>query len=104
EHAFPGVGFFEKRELGKLTDTAAEAAAAWWADAERDPNAALWRQLAAIALRHPTPPPIAIARAIAAWRSGPASLRGDGDAIGELLTEKLTTAGGEIRAGKVTEI
>src|ERR1044071_4583912 len=44
EHAFPGVGFFEKRELGKLTEQAAEAAAAWWADAERDPHAALWRQ------------------------------------------------------------
>src|SRR6185436_10893890 len=27
EHAFPGVGFFEKRELGKLTDAAADDAA-----------------------------------------------------------------------------
>lgn len=104
EHAFPGVGFFEKRELGKLTEQAAEAAAAWWADAERDPHAALWRPLAAIAQRHPAPAPIAIARAITAWRSGPAALRGDGDAIRELLTEKLTTAGGEVRAGKVTEL
>src|SRR5262245_49749798 len=104
EHAFPGVGFFEKRELARLTEPAAEAAAAWWADAERDPHAALWRQLAAIALRHLAPAPIAIARAIAAWRIGPASLRGDGDAIRELLTEKLTTAGGEIRAGKITEL
>jgi phytoene dehydrogenase-like protein len=104
EHAFPGVGFFEKRELGKLTEQAAEAAAAWWADAERDPHGALWHQLAAIAQRHPAPPPIAIARALTAWRSGPASLRGDGDAVRELLTEKLTTAGGEIRAGKVTEL
>jgi phytoene dehydrogenase-like protein len=104
EHAFPGVGFFEKRELGKLTADAAEAAAAWWADAERDPNAALWRPLAAIAQRHPAPAPIAIARAITAWRTGPGALRGDGDAIRELLIEKLTTAGGEIRAGKVTEL
>ncbi len=104
EHAFPGVGFFEKRELAKLTDQAAEAAGAWWADAARDPHGALWRQLAAIALRHPSPAPIAIARAIAAWRTGPAALRGDGDAIRELLAEKLTTAGGEIRAGKVTEL
>jgi phytoene dehydrogenase-like protein len=104
EHAFPGVGFFEKRELGKLIEQAAEAAAAWWADAERDPYAALWRQLGAIAQRHPAPAPIAIARAITAWRSGPAALRGEGDAIRELLTEKLTTAGGEVRAGKVTEL
>lgn len=104
EHAFPGVGFFEKRELAKLIDQAAEAAAAWWADAERDAHAALWRQLAAIAQRHPAPPPIAIARAVAAWRTGPAALRGDGDAIRELLAEKLTTAGGEIRAGRITEL
>jgi hypothetical protein len=104
EHAFPGVGFFEKRELAKLTEQAAEAAGAWWADAERDPHAGLWRQLAALALRHPAPPPVAIARAVAAWRTGPAALRGDGDAIRELLTEKLTTAGGEVRAGKITEV
>ena len=104
EHAFPGVGFFEKRELAKLTEQAGEAARAWWSDAERDPSAGLWRQLAAIALRHPAPPPIAIARAVDAWRTGPTALRGDGDAIRELLAEKLTTAGGEIRAGKVTEI
>src|SRR5262249_51800921 len=50
------------------------------------------------------PAPIAIARAVHAWRIGPAALRGDGDAIRDLLTEKLTTAGGEVRAGKITEI
>jgi phytoene dehydrogenase-like protein len=104
EHAFPGVGFFEKRELAKLTEQAAAAAAAWWADAERDPHAALWRPLAAIAMRHPAPAPIAVARAVDAWRTGPTALRGDGEAIRELLAEKLTTAGGEIRAGKVTEL
>jgi len=102
EHAFPGVGFFEKRELAKLTEQAAEAARAWWSDAET--VAPAWRRLAAIALRHPAPPPIAIARAIDAWRTGPSALRGDGDAIRELLIEKLTTAGGEVRAGKVTEL
>jgi phytoene dehydrogenase-like protein len=104
EHAFPGVGFFERRELARITEQAADAARAWWADAERDRNAGRWRQLAAVALHHPSPPPIAIARAVAAWRTGPAALRGDGDAIRELLAEKLTTAGGEIRAGKVTEL
>jgi phytoene dehydrogenase-like protein len=104
EHAFPGVGFFEKRELARIVESAADAARAWWADAERDPSAARWRHLAAIALRHPTPPPIAAARAVCAWRSGPPALRGDGDAIRELLAEKLTTAGGEIRAGRITEL
>ena len=104
EHAFPGIGFFEKRELARLTEQAGSAAATWWSDAERDPHGGLWRQLAAIALRHPNPPPIAIARAVDAWRIGPVALRGDGDAIRELLAEKLTTAGGEIRAGRVTEL
>jgi hypothetical protein len=64
----------------------------------------LWRQLAAVALRHPAPPPIAMARAIDAWRTGPVALRGDGDAIRELLVEKLTTAGGEVRAGRIAEL
>jgi phytoene dehydrogenase-like protein len=104
EHAFPGIGFFEKRELAKLIEHAAGSAAAWWADAERDPHGALWHQLAAVALRHPSPSPIAIARAIDSWRIGPAALRGDGDAIRELLAEKLTTAGGEIRAGTLSEL
>ncbi|HET9625634.1 MAG TPA: hypothetical protein VFP84_29910, partial [Kofleriaceae bacterium] len=48
EHAFPGVGFFEKREVARLAEQAGQAAAAWWADAEREPHAAAWRQLAAI--------------------------------------------------------
>lgn len=104
EHAFPGVGFFERRELAKLAEPLANDAAAWWAEAQDGPGSMLWKQLAALALRHPAAPPAAIARAIDAWRTGPAALRGDGDAIRELLVEKLTTAGGELRAGRVTEL
>jgi hypothetical protein len=103
EHAFPGVGFFERREISKLAETAARDAAAWWRDCESDPHAQLWRHLAAIALRHPAPPPIAIARAADVWRAGPATIRGEGESIRELLLEKLTTAGGELRAGTVAE-
>jgi len=103
EHAFPGVGFFEKREVAKLADHLGEAAAAWWQDAETDPNVAIWRGLAAIALRHPSPPPAAAARALDAWYAGTPSMRGDGDAIRDLLVEKLTTAGGEVRAGVVSD-
>ena len=98
EHAFPGVGFFERRETAKLADAATAAASSWWHEAEGD---RIWRHLAAIALRHPDPPPIAIARALDAWHAGPPALRGDGEAIRELLVEKLTTAGGEVRAGKL---
>src|SRR4051794_36676294 len=71
EHAFPGVGFFERREVAKLAEQASEAAAAWWRDAETNPTAKLWGHLAAVALRHPDAPPAAIARAVDAWRAGP---------------------------------
>ena len=103
EHAFPPVGFFERREVTRLAELAGQTAASWWREAEGQPHAALWRHLAAIALRHPAPPPAAIARALDAWHAGPPALRGDGDAIRDLLVEKLTTAGGELRAGKVTD-
>lgn len=104
EHAFPGVGFFERREVAKLAERAADEAAAWWTDAQSDQHATLWKHLAAIAMRHPNAPPAAIARAVDAWRAGPSPLRGDGDAMRELFVEKLTTAGGEVRAGKVAEV
>ncbi len=104
EHAFPGVGFFERREVAKLAEQLGASSSAWWKDVESDPNLALWRGLAAIALRHPSAPPAAIARALDAWYAGPPALRGDGDAIRELLVEKLTTAGGEVRAGTVAEV
>lgn len=104
EHAFPGVGFFEKRELAKLAERVTHDADAWWSAAREAAGSTLWRHLAAVALRHPDPPAAAIARAVDAWRTGPAPLRGDGDAIRELLLEKLTTANGELRAGKVAEL
>ncbi|MBA3455467.1 MAG: hypothetical protein H0T42_20410, partial [Deltaproteobacteria bacterium] len=104
EHAFPGFGFFERRDVAKLAERVADDSNAWWTDAKSDPHAMLWRHLAAIAMRHPDPPPAAIARAVDAWRTGPSPLRGDGDAMRELFVEKLTTAGGEVRAGRVTEL
>jgi phytoene dehydrogenase-like protein len=104
EHAFPGVGFFERRETARIVERAAVDTAAWWSEAAAAPGSALWGHLAAIALRHPAAPAAAIARAVEAWRTGPTSLRGDGDAVRELLVEKLTTAGAEVRAGRVAEI
>jgi hypothetical protein len=103
EHAYPGVGFFERRETTKLAEQATTAAAAWWTDAETDTHAKLWRHLGAVALRHPGAPPMALVRAIDAWHAGPPALRGDGDAIREILVEKLTTAGGEVRVGTITD-
>jgi hypothetical protein len=104
EHAFPGVGFFERRETAKLAEQATDAATAWWGECASDPDAKLWQHLGAIALRHPSAPATALARALDVWHAGPPALRGDGDAIRELLLEKLTTAGGELRAGTVTEV
>lgn len=104
EHAFPAVGFFERREVARLCDRLAAEAGAWWADAASASGSSLWRHLAAIALRHPSAPPASILRALDTWRVGPSSLKGDGDAIREMLVEKLTTAGGEVRAGRVAEI
>ncbi len=101
EHAFPGVGFFERREVAKLVEASGAGAAAWWAEIGDDP---LWRGLAAILERHPDPPPGAAARALDAWFAGPPALRGDGDAIRDLLVEKLTTAGGEVRSGTLTDV
>ena len=106
EHAFPGVGFFERREVGRLAERALADATAWWSDVESGapPASQVWRHVAAIALRHPAPSAPALARTLDAWRSGPFPLRGDGDGLRELLVEKLTTAGGEVRAGRVTEL
>jgi len=104
EHAFPGVGFFERREVVKLAERANADASAWWSETQASPAFPIWRHLAAIALRHPNPGALAVTRAVDAWRTGPSPLRGDGDGIRELLVEKLTTAGGEVRAGKVAEI
>ncbi len=104
EHAFPGVAFFEKREVGKLAEKLEADSAAWWKQLETGKGSALWRHLAAISLRHPSPSPAAIARSVDVWRTGPSSLRGDGDAIRELFVEKLITAGGEVRTGTVTEL
>lgn len=104
EHAFPGVSFFERREVARLAERAATDSNAWWAESSAAPGSSLWKHLAAIALRHPSAPPIAIARAIDTWRSGPASLRGDGDAVREMFVEKLTTTGAELRSGRIVEI
>jgi hypothetical protein len=104
EHAFPGVSFFERREVSRLADRAAADATAWWTAAQGLHGPGWFRHLAAIALRHPAPSAAAIVRAIDAWRSGPVSLRGDGDAIREMFHEKLSTAGAEIRSGRITEI
>ncbi|MBK7196698.1 MAG: hypothetical protein IPH80_29850 [Myxococcales bacterium] len=50
------------------------------------------------------PPPLAMARALELWRAGAPELRGDGTGLRELLREKLTAAGGELRGGVAAEL
>lgn len=106
EDAFPGVGFFERRDAVKQAARAADTAAAWWATVEAAPSpvAALTRACAAIGGRAVDPPPIAIARALDLWRQGAPPLRGDGTGMRELLLEKLAAANGELRTGTVAEL
>ncbi|HEY4244799.1 MAG TPA: hypothetical protein VGM88_33520 [Kofleriaceae bacterium] len=102
DHAYPGVGFFEKREVAKLVERATAEADAWRGTV---PSGGVpFIHLAAILARHPSPSAIAEARALDQWRAGPSPLRGDGEAVREILVEKLTTAGGEVRAGRVAEL
>jgi phytoene dehydrogenase-like protein len=106
EDAFPGVGFFERRDVVKQAARAAEVAQAWWASvaAAAAPVAAITRAAAAIGGRAGDPAPIAIARALELWRQGAPPLRGDGTGIRELLLEKLTGANGELKTGNVAEL
>ncbi|HUQ06181.1 MAG TPA: hypothetical protein VM261_26940 [Kofleriaceae bacterium] len=106
EDAFPGVGFFERRDVVKQAARAAEVAQTWWASvtSAAAPVAAITRAAAAIGGRAVDPAPIAIARALELWRQGAPPLRGDGTGIRELLLEKLAAANGEVRTGSVSEL
>lgn len=106
EDAFPGVGFFERRDVVKQVARAADLAQAWWTTVQAAPApvAQLTRLAAAVGGRAVDPPPIAIARALELWRQGAVPLRGDGTGMRELLLEKLTAANGELRTATVTEL
>jgi hypothetical protein len=106
EDAFPGVGFFERRDVVKQVARAAEVAQTWWSTVSgaAAPVAAITRAAAAIGGRAVDPAPLAIARALELWRQGAPPLRGDGTGIRELLLEKLAAANGELRTGTVSEL
>lgn len=106
EDAFPGVGFFERRDVVKQTARAAETAQTWWTSVTSAPApvAALTRAPSAIGGRAVDPAPIAVARALELWRQGAPPLRGDGTGMRELLLERLAAANGEVRTGTVSEL
>jgi phytoene dehydrogenase-like protein len=108
EAAFPGAGFWARREVARAADRAASEAAAWWQRTETalagSPARALLQLPAALGDGTIDPSPLAIARALEAWRSGAPALRGDLEGLTELLTERLATASGEVRGGRATEL
>ncbi|MCE9574506.1 MAG: hypothetical protein K8W52_15265, partial [Deltaproteobacteria bacterium] len=106
QHAFPGVGFFEKREVAKLAAKVAADSATWWTEtAALSPIiAALLRLPGALGARALETAPLGLARALDAWRHGAPGLRGDGDGLRELLVDKLKLASGELRTGRVAEL
>lgn len=106
--AFPAAGFWERREVAKVADRVAADAAAWWQRTSEalagSPALALLRLPATIGDGCLDPSPLAIARALDAWRTGAPTLRGDLDGLVELLLERLTSASGERRGGHAAEI
>jgi phytoene dehydrogenase-like protein len=104
--SFPGQGFMEGRAVRKIAERAAESSAAWARTLDDlDPiAAALLRLPAALGARVADPAPLAIVRAIDAWRAGAPGLRGDGDGLREILVDKLEHASGEVRAARVSEL
>lgn len=103
DQIFPHSGFL-RRETTRLVEKAGVDAEAAWRAADEPNLAAVCKAIAALWTRHPDPPPVAIARALDACRGGLLPLRGDGDALRELVLEKLAGAGGEARVGKVREL
>jgi hypothetical protein len=106
--AFPGVGFWERREVARQADKAAADATAWWAKTEEalagSEALALLRLPAAIGDGCIVPSPLALARSLDSWRAAAPALKGDLDGLVEMLGERLTSASGERRAGHAAEI
>lgn len=108
EHAFPAVGFWERREVAKLADRAHAEAELWWSKAGEalggSAGLALLRLPAALGDVCVDPSPLAVIRALDNWRQAAPALRGDLDGLSELLLERLTSASGEHRAGGAQEL
>ncbi len=106
DQVFPHSGFFNRDVVRTVEKAGTDGEQAWRAAGgpQTAMMAAMCRAIAALWMRHPDPPPVAIGRALDACRGGLLPLRGDGDALRELVMEKLLAAGGEARTGKVKEL
>ena len=104
-HAFPAVSFWERRAVARLLTMAMPAAAPFEnainaVDGHNRDAAAMLRTLVHSGARIESATGLGAARALDAWLGGPLPLRGDGDALRELLLEKLALAGGEVKSAK----
>jgi hypothetical protein len=106
--AFPGVGFWERREVARQADKAGADAEAWW---QRTQEALAGSDALALLQLPATlgdgcidPSPLAIARSLDSWRAAAPALKGDLDGLVEMLGERLTSASGERRGGRAAEI
>jgi phytoene dehydrogenase-like protein len=106
EHAFPALGFWERRDVRRNVEAAAASADQISEALGRIPEdlRAVVMALAALGLRTGEARPLSLARALSAWRGGVVPLRGDADAVRDLVAEKFALAGGERRAAVAAEI
>lgn len=97
----PSSGFFERREMSRLEDRVAAAAAAWPLDDAPAPLRSL-AALPAWATAHlpaDAVPTAAVARALSLWRRGAPRLPGDASALRDIFLDKFTSHNGERRTG-----
>lgn len=106
EHAFPALGFWERRDVRKILDSTSASAEQVGEALGRIPEdlRGVIAALAAVGQRTGECRPLSLARALTAWRGGCLPLRGDGDAVRDLIAEKFALAGGERRAAVAVEL
>lgn len=106
EHGFPGGGFFERREIAKLIHAVERDSHGFFATwSKTTEGRAPWlAALAALWQRHPDVGDVMAARALDTLATGLVPMRGDADAMRELLLERFTGANGETRVGRVTDV
>lgn len=124
EHGFPGGGFFERRELVKLSnivERATHGIASGWRKAT-ETRAPWFAALAALWQRYPSGSTdtssggeasssnhsdgahdVMTARALDTLATGVLAMRGNADALRELILERFTGAGGDVRVGRATD-
>ncbi|WP_428262719.1 NAD(P)-binding protein [Haliangium sp.] len=101
---FPPTGFWKRREGGKSAAKLTEAAAEWSEGFESDAMARALVSLPALLDTHIDPTQLsaaARARSFHLWRHGVARLRGNHEALRELLDEVFAKSSGERREARV---